>query len=107
MAVKPKEAAAASKEAAKPAKEAPAPQGPSALDKLTPYLGPGFVVSMVLVFVGERLLGTVDGARMALSGLGVAGAVGTTALRFSMAGRHKDKERSASSARSECLQSWA
>lgn len=93
MAVKPKEAAAASKEAAKPAKEAPAPQGPSALDKLTPYLGPGFVVSMVLVFVGERLLGTVDGARMALSGLGVAGAVGTTALRFSMAGRHKDKER--------------
>ncbi|MBK9259638.1 MAG: Gldg family protein [Polyangiaceae bacterium] len=93
MAVKPKEAAASPKEAAKPAKETPAPSGPGSLDKLAPYLGPGFVVSLVLVFIGERLLGTIDTARMALSGLGVAGAIGTTALRFSLIAGHKDAER--------------
>ncbi|HMY21189.1 MAG TPA: hypothetical protein PKA58_32925, partial [Polyangium sp.] len=93
MAVKTKEAAAAPKEAPKPAKEAPAPQGPGGLDKLAPFLGAGFVVSLGLVFVGERLLGTIDGARMALSGLGVVGAVGTTALRFMLLAGQKDAER--------------
>lgn len=96
MAVKTKEAAApkeAPKEAPKAAKEAPKPQGPGGLEKLAPYLGAGFVVSLGLVFVGERLLGTIDSARMALSGLGVAGALGTTALRFSLLAGQKDAER--------------
>jgi hypothetical protein len=82
-----KESAPAPKEAAK------APAGPSSLDKLAPYVGPGFVVSLVLVFIGERLLGTIDAARMAVSGLGVAGALGTTALRFSLVTGQKDAER--------------
>ena len=93
MAGKPKEAAAASKEAAKPAKGAPVPTGPAPLDKLAPYLGPGFVVSLGLVFVGELILGTTDTARMALSGLGVAGAIATTALRVSLVAGQKESER--------------
>jgi len=104
MAVKGKEAGSA-KDAGSSAKNnppAPAPKeapkasqpaGPSGLEKLAPYLGAGFVVSLGLVFVGERLLGTIDGARMALSGLGVVGALGTTALRFMMLSGQKDSER--------------
>ncbi len=91
MAVKSKEAAP--KEGAKPAKEAPVATGPGGLDKLAPYLGAGFVVSLGLVFVGERLLGTMEGARMAVSGLGVAGALGTTVLRFLLVAGQKDPER--------------
>ena len=92
MAVKSKEAAP--KEGAKPAaKETPAPRGPGGLDKLAPYIGPGFVVSLALVFVGERMLGTIDNARIALSGLGVAGALATTALRFSLVAGQTDVQR--------------
>lgn len=105
MAVKGKEAGSA-KDAGSSAKNnppAPAPKetpkavqaatGPSGLEKLAPYLGAGFVVSLGLVFVGERLLGTMDGFRMALSGLGVVGAIGTTALRFMLLAGQKDPER--------------
>lgn len=105
MAVKGKEAGPA-KDAGSSAKNkepAPAPKetpkaaqpaaGPSGLEKLAPYLGAGFVVSLGLVFVGERLLGTMDGARTALSGLGVVGALGTTALRFMLLAGQKDPER--------------
>lgn len=105
MAVKGKEAGSA-KDTGSSAKNnppAPAPKetpkaaqpaaGPSGLEKLAPYLGAGFVVSLGLVFVGERLLGTIDSARMALSGLGVVGAVGTTALRFMLLAGQKDPER--------------
>jgi hypothetical protein len=97
MALKPKEAAPAAKE---PANKAPAPKaaasapaGPAGLDNLGPWLGPIYLVSLVLVFVGERMLGASGGAATALSALGLLGALGATGLRIVLAGKHKDVER--------------
>jgi hypothetical protein len=85
MAVKPKEAA--------PPAKAEAPAGPGMGDRLSPLLGPIYVVSLALVFAGERIVGTIESARMAFSALGVLGAVAATALRFSHAASVKDVER--------------
>lgn len=61
--------------------------------RLLVWLTPTYVLSLGLVFVGERMLGTIDGARMAFSALGVLGAVATVGLRFSLANREKEEER--------------
>lgn len=58
------------------------------------WLLPVYLGSLVLVFVGERLV-TSDGMRYALSGLGLAGAIGTTGLRWVLSGKG-DGERRAS-----------
>ncbi len=55
-------------------------------------LGPCYAASLVLIFVGERVV-TSDGARYALSGLGALGAIGATALRFVEAGRASGERR--------------
>ncbi|MFO0760073.1 MAG: Gldg family protein [Byssovorax sp.] len=56
------------------------------LDAFGPYLAPLYVLSLVLVFLGERMA-TSREVEMALSGLGVAGALVTTVLRFLWAPR--------------------
>ena len=55
-------------------------------------LGAGYLASLVLLFAGERVV-TSDGARYALSGVGVAGAVITTALRFAQTSRASGERR--------------
>lgn len=94
MAVKPKDAAPPVKAADKPAKaDKPNEQGKPGLDRFAAWLGPIYVVSLVLVFIGERLLGTMDGARMAFSALGALGAAASVGLRFSLSASEKDAER--------------
>jgi hypothetical protein len=58
------------------------------------WLAPAYAASLVLIYMGERVV-TSDGARYALSGLGVLGAVGSTALRFVEAGRGAFERRAA------------
>ncbi|MDI1444285.1 Gldg family protein [Polyangium sp. 6x1] len=91
MALKPKEAAPAAEKApeGKADKGAKAPAPPS----YAPFLAPAFVGSLVLVFIGERLLGNVETWRLVISALGVLGAVVTTALRFVHASGEQDPER--------------
>ena len=95
MALKPKEAAPQASAADKPAK-ADKPTEPSetpARTGIAPWLGPIYSISLALVFVGERLLGTIDGARMAFSALGVLGAAASVGLRFSLAASEKEAQR--------------
>ncbi|MFO0762489.1 MAG: Gldg family protein [Byssovorax sp.] len=84
MAVKPDPKASP---AAPSPKAAPSlPTGPSALELYGPMLVPLYALSLCLVFLGERVTST-DQSRMILSGLGVAGAVILTVLRFAWAGQ--------------------
>jgi len=55
-------------------------------------LGPAYAASLVLIFAGERVV-TSDAARYALSGVGVAFAVITTALRFAQASQASGERR--------------
>jgi len=55
-------------------------------------LGPCYAASLVLIFVGERVV-TSDSMRYALSGLGALGAFGATALRFVEASRASGERR--------------
>jgi len=57
-------------------------------------LGPIYGASLTLVFIGERIVST-DKLRMAISGLGVLGAVATTSLRFGQAGKAPAERRRA------------
>ncbi|MCC6559199.1 MAG: Gldg family protein [Polyangiaceae bacterium] len=43
---------------------------------------PAYAAALALVFIGERVVPTIDGARYALSGAGVLGLAVVTALRF-------------------------
>ncbi len=56
-------------------------------------LAPIYLASLVLILVGERVV-TSDGWRYGLSGVGVAGAVVATALRFVLASRVSGERRS-------------
>ncbi len=56
-------------------------------------LAPIYVASLVLLFIGERVAPS-DGWRYALSGVGVAGAVVATALRFVLSSRASGERRS-------------
>jgi hypothetical protein len=47
------------------------------------FLLPVYLVSLVLVFIGERIV-TTDAVRYAVSGLGVLGAIVITALRYTL-----------------------
>jgi hypothetical protein len=58
------------------------------------WLGPLYAVSLVLIFVGERLTSS-DTFRLIFSGLGVAGALVTTALRFVWTSQAPGERRSA------------
>ena len=58
------------------------------------WLLPSYVVSLLLVFIGERVV-TSEGARWALSGLGLAGALGTTAVRWILSGKGGGERRAA------------
>lgn len=58
----------------------------SGLDRFGPFLAPLYALSLVLIFLGQRMAGSSE-AEMALSGAGVAGAVLTTILRFVWAPR--------------------
>lgn len=80
--------------ALKPNEAAPA-AGPGGLDKLGPWLGPIYLVSLALVFLGERMLGGTasGGLATALSALGLLGALGATGLRIVLAGKYTDVER--------------
>lgn len=53
-----------------------------ARDRLGPWLVPAYFAGLVLVFCGERVLSSFDALRYALTGLGLAVAVASTALRF-------------------------
>lgn len=70
---------------AKPAAEAPIPAGA--------WMVPAYAGALALVFLGERVVPTIDGARYALSGLGVAGLGLVTALRFVTAARASGERR--------------
>ncbi|MEO7331616.1 MAG: Gldg family protein [Minicystis sp.] len=54
----------------------------------------GYVGALLLVFLGERIAST-ESMRMLLSGLGVAGAIATTALRFAWSRKMPGERRSA------------
>ncbi|MFT3769847.1 MAG: Gldg family protein [Minicystis sp.] len=58
------------------------------------WLLPAYLGALVLVFVGERIV-TSDGARYALSGIGVLGLAITTAARWTLAGKGSDERRRA------------
>lgn len=58
----------------------------SGLATLMPWLGLVFVASLVLVFCGERIVSGYDWARYGLSGIGLLGAIASTALRLAGAG---------------------
>ena len=51
------------------------------------WMVPAYAAALTLVFLGERVVSTIDSARYALSGLGVAALVVVTALRFVTAAR--------------------
>jgi len=92
MALNPKETAKADKADAKAAKPR-APEAPPALERLAWTFAPAYVISLVLVFVGERLLGNVESLRAPVSALGALGAIVATVLRFALASAEKDAER--------------
>ncbi len=70
-----------------PAKAAAPTPGPVILLSASygAWLLPVYLLSLVLVFVGERVVSS-DGMRYALSGLGVLGATASTAIRFARSG---------------------
>lgn len=87
-------------EAPAPAAAPPAPNtkaapaaGEGSLSALSPWLVPIYIVSLAFVFAGERVFGTWETLRYVLTGLGVAGAVITTAVRFALAGRKTGERR--------------
>jgi hypothetical protein len=82
MALKPETPAPAPR----PAEPAPLAPSSGGLELYGPMLVPLYGVSLALVFLGERVT-TTDASRMILSGLGVAGALVITGLRFAWAGR--------------------
>jgi hypothetical protein len=78
-------------------REAPASPPGSASDGLSamsPWLVPIYVISLVFVFIGERVLAPFEGLRYAVTGLGVAGAVITTVARLIVASRQQGERRS-------------
>ncbi|MEZ4227125.1 MAG: Gldg family protein [Polyangiaceae bacterium] len=67
------------------AKGAGKPSGPSGVlgaESAPLWVAPLYVLGMVLVFVGQRVLSTLDTASSVVTALGVMGAVGATVLRF-------------------------
>lgn len=86
------------KPAEAPAKvEAPAPAAQKTgggLEAVGPWLVPIYILSLVFVFAGERIFGTFDKLRYAFTGLGVAGAVLATVVRFILSGRRTGERRS-------------
>jgi hypothetical protein len=58
------------------------------------WLLPSFLGSLLLVFIGERIV-TSEGLRWALSGLGLVGAAGTTAVRWILSGKGGGERRAA------------
>jgi hypothetical protein len=75
-----RKASAEPADASRSAKTDP-PAAPGAPDPIAPWLVPIYVLSLLLLFVGERIIQGDDVLRYAFSGLGVAGAVLTTAYR--------------------------
>ncbi|EYF05292.1 Gldg family protein [Chondromyces apiculatus] len=67
---------------------APLPVQPGA------WMVPAYLVALLLLFLGERVVPTFDAARYALSGLGVAVMALVTALRFVAAVREQGERRS-------------
>jgi hypothetical protein len=61
------------------------------------WLLPGYLAALLLIFIGERIV-TSDGMRYALSGLGVAGLIATTAARFLLARSGSPERRAAEGA---------
>lgn len=70
-----------------------APAAKSALEKLAPWLAPAWVLGLLFVFVGERIVLGFDTARYALSGVGFAAAALATMLRFLVAARATGERR--------------
>lgn len=93
MALNPENKAAASAPSNKAATSAPSNKAVASAPPL-PWLGPIYAASLVLIFLGERVT-TTDTFRLALSGLGVAGALATTALRFVWTARVQNEGRAA------------
>lgn len=71
----------------------PAADGAPRLKNAAPWLVPAYVLSLVLVFAGERVFATIDALRYALTGLGVLGAIGATVARFLMASKMEGERR--------------
>ncbi len=71
-----------------------APKAPGGSDK-SRFIAPIFLVSLVLVFLGERVLATFEMLRYGVTGLGVLGAAGATAARFVMAQDSEGERRKA------------
>lgn len=65
-----------------PAAAAKAGAPPPKRDDLAPWLVPAYLFSLLLLFVGERVVPSDDALRYAFSGLGVAGALATTLYRL-------------------------
>lgn len=59
------------------------------------FIAPIFLVSLVLVFLGERVLATFEMLRYGVTGLGVLGAAAATAARFVMAQDSEGERRKA------------
>src|SRR5262249_33376099 len=62
-----------------------APQGSPMPPSYGAWLLPGYLVGLLLVFIGERIV-TSDGVRYTCSGLGLLGMAATTAVRFARSG---------------------
>jgi hypothetical protein len=58
-----------------------------------PWLAPAWVLGLLFVFLGERVVLGGDAARYALSGVGLAAVLGATVLRFAVAARADGERR--------------
>jgi hypothetical protein len=65
----------------------------ASLADLGPWIAAIYAAGLLLVFCGERIVSTIDEARYALTGLGVAAMVITTGMRFAAAGRFQGERR--------------
>ena len=68
---------------------------PSGPDPFGPWVVPVYVLSLALVFVGERILAGDDTLRIGFSAVGVIGALGTTLYRLRAALRSRGEQQSA------------
>jgi hypothetical protein len=68
--------------AAAPPAAPPRAEAPARPDSFAPWLVPIYVVSLALLFVGERIVPADEVLRYAFSGLGAAGALGSTLYRL-------------------------
>ncbi|MFO0593289.1 MAG: Gldg family protein [Polyangiaceae bacterium] len=93
------DAAKAAKAASRTKTEPPAAprhdERPSGPDPFGPWVVPVYVLSLALVFVGERILVGDDTLRIGFSAVGVIGAIGTTLYRLRAALRSRGEQQSA------------